>query len=261
MHPNLRKLAKRVLPPKLHNTLRALREWKDVQACFSFLGNSGLGISFKQRLGIVGRLYSISFNVESPHTQAEILKFMETILALPREKPGVIVEAGCFKGSSTAKFSLAADLAGRDLVVFDSFQGIPQNAELHENNIFGGDAVFNEGDYAGSLDEVKATVARYGRIDRCRFIKGWFDETMPAFHEPVATAYMDVDLVSSTRTCLRYLFPCMRPGAVMFSQDGHLPLVIDLLDDDQFWRTTIGCDKPALHGLRKNKLVKITKNV
>jgi O-methyltransferase len=260
MHKRVRILLKRVLPPKLHNTLRALREWRDLLACLSFLRNSGLGISFKERCGIVRRLYAISFNVESPHTQNEILRFIETILMLPRDEQGVVVEAGCFKGSSTAKFSLAADLAGRDLVIFDSFQGIPQNAEPHRNNIFGGDAVFDHGDYAGSLEEVRANVGKYGKIARCRFIQGWFDETMPAFHDPVATAYLDVDLVSSTRTCLRYLFPRMRPGAVMFSQDGHLPLVIDLLDDDQFWRTTIGCDKPMLDGLRKNKLVKITKN-
>jgi O-methyltransferase len=51
--------------------------------------------------------------------------------------PGVVVEPGCYKGSSTAKFSLIARKAGRDLVVFDSFQGIPDNAEPHEKDMYG----------------------------------------------------------------------------------------------------------------------------
>ncbi len=36
---------------------------------------------------------------------------------------------------STAKFSLAAAFAGRELVVFDSFQGLPYNNEPHDRNI------------------------------------------------------------------------------------------------------------------------------
>src|SRR5690606_19018518 len=48
--------------------------------------------------------------------------------AAPNE-PGVLVEAGCFKGGSTAKLSLLAELAGRELVVFDSFEGLPDNDE------------------------------------------------------------------------------------------------------------------------------------
>jgi O-methyltransferase len=58
--------------------------------------------------------------------------------------PGVIVEAGCYKGGSTAKFSLMAEKVNRDLVVFDSFQGIPENAEPHEKDMFGNRADFKQ---------------------------------------------------------------------------------------------------------------------
>ena len=70
----------------------------------------------------------------------EVLAYVTTILKLPKTTEGCIVECGCYKGSSTAKFSLAAKYSGRKLVVFDSFEGIPENDERHGKNIFGGPA-------------------------------------------------------------------------------------------------------------------------
>ena len=57
------------------------------------------------------------------------------------------MEAGCFKGGSTAKFSIAAKIAGRRLYVFDSFQGIPAHNEDHGRTIWGGAVAFRQGDY------------------------------------------------------------------------------------------------------------------
>ena len=199
--------------------------------------------------------------VECPHVQREVLSFAQTILSLPPDVPGVCVEAGCFKGGSTAKFSLAADLAGRELVVFDSFCGIPPNEEKHVETIFGNKSVgFAEGIYCGAIDEVKSNVTKFGRISRCRFIQGWFDDTMPHFHEPIAAAYIDVDLVSSTKTCLKYLYPLLAPGGVLYSQDAHLPLVIEVFEDDSFWENEVGCKKPRMLGLGTSKLLKVIKD-
>ena len=76
-------------------------------------------------------------------------------------------------------------------------------------------------------------VGRYGHVDACRFVRGWFEDTMPTFKEPIAAAYLDVDLVSSTQTCLKYLYPLIMPGGFLTSQDGHLPLVANVLLDWQ----------------------------
>ena len=144
-------------------------------------------------------------------------------------------------------------------MVFDSFQGLPDDRELHGRDIFGGTANFRAGEYCGSLDEVRKNVSDLGRIDACRFVEGWFDETLPGFRQPVAAAYLDVDLVRSTRTCLKHLYPRLAPGGVLFSQDGHLPLVIELLRDETFWREEVGCRPPAIEGLGRRKLVRIVK--
>jgi O-methyltransferase len=216
-------------------------------------------MALPDKLSLLSQLYLISGALESPHSQREIIAYLETILSLTPNSKGVVVEAGCYKGSSTAKFSLAADVVGKELVVFDSFQGIPANEERHERSIFGGAVSFTKGQYCGSLAEVTNNVERYGKINCCRFVPGWFDKTLPGFTETVAAIYLDVDLADSTRTCLKYLYPRLEMGGVLYSQDGHLPLVIAVFDDDEFWVREVGCRKPKINGLGKRKLIRIIK--
>jgi O-methyltransferase len=240
---------------------RALTRREDLQALKHLLARRDIEVSVAGRLRLIMKLYWITVHVQSPHTQAEILAFVEDILALPKDSPQYVVEAGCFVGSSTAKFSLAAALAGKTLVVFDSFAGIPPNEEVHDTNLSGATNLpgFKAGDWHGELEEVQSNVRRYGRIDVCEFVPGWFDDTMPQFDRPIAAAYIDVDLASSTRTCLRYLYPLLRSGGALFSQDGHLPLVVEVLGDESFWRDEVGYEPPTLEGLGGQKLVRMIK--
>lgn len=264
----MKALLKQCLPRPVYNLLRivALRsdhpldDFQDVLTCLSFL-RDGAPLSLREKSDLLERMYSVSEGgVPNNHTHTEILSYMSAILTLPQTVKGIVVEAGCYKGSSTAKFSLAADIAGRELVVFDSFQGIPENDEPDHHNIFGGMAHFEKGDYCGSIEEVRANVARLGKIDICRFIPGWFEDTMPRFNQPIAAAYLDCDLASSTRTCLKYLYPLLQPGGVLYSQDGHIPLVIKVFEDESFWRNEVKCERPYVEGLGKKKLIRIVKN-
>ena len=218
---------------------RSRRYWAD---CLNFLTDSSLNIPFSQRFSIIKRLYAITFATENiPHSQKQILEFVRAILRAPRNDNGVIVEAGCFRGISSAKFSIAAKCAGKQFYVCDSFEGLPANDEPHDKGVFGRPIEFNEGDYAATLDEVQANIERFGEIDVCHFVKGWFSDTLPLFDKPVSALYLDVDLVSSTSDCLRHLWPLMVPGAKVISQDGHIPLVVDLFHDAKFWRDEVGC--------------------
>jgi O-methyltransferase len=250
---------KKVLPTPIYSFLRLFRNWNDFPSSISFLLDDIPNVSLKDKIRIVKQLNYISLNVDSPHTQVEMLTFIRTILSLPPERNGVVVEAGCFKGSSTAKFSLATDIVGRKLVVFDSFEGIPENDEPHEKDIFGENASFKKGDYRGTLEEVRANVTRFGKINGCRFIQGWFENTMSDFKDSISAIYLDVDLASSTRTCLKHLFPLLGKGGILYSQDGHLPLVIDVFSDDDFWLKEVGCKRPSIQGLGKKKLIRIIK--
>ena len=262
----LRMFVQRVLPDKFIQKLPPflLRidhylNMKDPVCVMQFIFKNHLHISRLKRLALIWKLYKISLLIDSPHSQNEIITFMEAILGIPENHKGVIVEAGCYKGASTAKFSIAAKLAKRKMIVFDSFEGIPNHDEKHEKNIFGGSASFPKGSYCGKYSEVKKNVQRFGEIEVCEFVKGWFKDTLPFFKKKVAAAYLDVDLASSTKTCIKYLYPLLIPGGLIYSQDGHLPLVIDAIDDDNFWEQDVGVKKPNIDGLGTHKLVKIKK--
>lgn len=248
---SLRSIAHQIIPEEIYRKLRNIamsRFLRDVDC-----------ISISEKLALIDYLYTIHKNVSCPHKQEEVLQFMRAIFKVPEDMAGVVIEAGCYKGGSTAKFSLACKNKNRKLVVFDSFQGIPENSERHGNNIYGVKTKFSAGDYCGTLSEVKQNVAAYGDIAGCEFIEGWFEDTLPKFHEPVCAAYIDVDLKSSTKTCLKYIFPLLQPGGIIVSQDGHLPLVIEAFDDDNFWAEDIGVPKPKIYGLRNSKILRIIK--
>jgi O-methyltransferase len=160
------------------------------------------------------------------HSLDQILLFADAVLE--RQPGGVLVEAGSYQGASTARLSHLADMLDTRLVVFDSFQGLPPNEEPHERSISGRSirGWFRSGNLAATLDEARATVAEHGIPSRVTWVAGWFDDTLPGFTEPVAGAFLDVDLAASTRTCLNYLWPLLTERGVVVSQDGHLPLVV-----------------------------------
>ena len=247
------------VPYRLQFLVRSILDLTDVRSSVRFLLDFSLPVSFVTRLRYVGSIYRTSYRVDCAHTQSEILECAAALLSFGGSPQAVFVEAGCYKGGSAAKFSAAARLVGRDFVAFDSFEGLPANDEQHGATIQGDKPRFDEGRYRGSLEEVEANIRTYGSIESSQLVKGWFDQTMPAFSRPIAVAYLDVDLVSSTRTCLRHLYPLLEPGGSIYSQDAHLPLIIDLLRTDAFWREEVGCETPAIEGLGSRKLVRITK--
>jgi O-methyltransferase len=180
------------------------------------------------------------------------------VLRLPSAVDACIVEAGCFKGGSSAKLSLCAALTSRTLYLFDSFQGIPSNSEYqqyHDNQTI----KFETGAYSGTEEEVRRNIAKLGNLGVCRFVKGWFSETMPSFAEPIGVAYVDVDLISSTRDCLVHLYKHVVPGGAFFSQDAHLSGVAALLRDGHFWLTELQVHPPSLERLASPQLVRIRK--
>jgi O-methyltransferase len=212
----------------------------------------GVGV----RIGLVARFLRITNHVRTYHTQAEMLTVADRVLRRAGRPGPTIVEAGVGKGGGTAKLSLVARLAGGRLIACDSFRGMPPNAERHES-IYGRHTEFREGAFRGTLSLVQRTVARFGAPEVCTFVKGWFAETLPSLDVPLDVVLLDVDLVSSTRTCIRCLYPRLNPGGVVLSQDGHLAATIALLRDARFWRDELGVPPPVVRGLGTRKLIEI----
>ena len=233
---------------------------KDIPAALGFIfSGTKSPTTFGTRLVLVSRFYKISYFVDCPHTEHEMIAIARQILDLGEAVSGVIVEAGSFHGGSTAKLSLVAEMCGRPLDVFDSFEGMPDNNESHGRSIYGREHHFPKGSHAVPFEEVKGNVARYGDASRARFHKGFFSDTMPFFKEPVAAACVNVDLVGSTKDCFRNLYPLLSPGGIIISQDAHFPWIIELLKSHTFWEQEIGIKRPAMDGLGILKFVTVRK--
>ncbi len=133
--------------------------------------------------------------------------------------PGVLLECGCFKGFSSACLSHACAFLGRELVVADSFQGLPGETGAGEEG-------YRSGDFRGARQEVEANVRLFGRIERVRFVEGWFRDTLPGLADPIALLWMDVDLYASAIDVLDATWERLDPKAAIFSHE-FLPEQID----------------------------------
>ena len=230
---------------------------RDRRAALDFLAAGyPVPLPLAHRLDLLRRFLRTTNQVRTYHTQAEMLTVADRILRLAGRPGLTVVEAGSGKGGSTAKLSLVTRLAGGRLLVFDSFRGLPENDERH-HNIYGRPVHFRAGAFRGRLPSVRRTVCRFGAPEVCEFRKGWFADTLAAFDAPIDVVLLDVDLIGSTRTCVTHLFPLLRPGGVLFSQDGHLRATVALLGDASFWRDEVGVDQPRIEGLGTRKLLEI----
>src|SRR3989344_2419160 len=254
--PSIESILKKIIPKFIINAISIFYPLANIFTYSRFL-KENLGISFKEKVEIIKRAHIISKNVEGYHSQKEIFEIITEILKLSNLK-GILVEAGCWKGASTCKLSIAAKLVNKKLYVFDSFEGLPEPDKKKEGKLFL-EELYKKGLFKGSLDEVKNNVKRYGEIDNCIFIKGLFEKTMTSFDENIAVAFLDVDYASSTKICLKNLYPLIVPNGVIFSHDGHLPWVREIIFDDAFWQKEVKTKIPKITTKKNERIVRMKK--
>ena len=153
---------------------------------------------------------------------AMALKILET----PPDVDGVVLECGTWQGGSSANLSLICKLTNRKLLIYDSFQGLPETQSVDRQK-------YETGEYCGSLVTVKKNIERYGAIECCEFIEGWFDQTLPHLDSPVLLAFLDVDLELSLETCVRYIWPHLVDKGFIFIDE-----YVDLDFCSLFWSET-----------------------
>jgi O-methyltransferase len=252
-------------PGTLYRRLKSIEYalTRDRRAIWSFLfAEYPLDLSTRARLGLVSRFFETTNLVRAYHTQEEMLIVADAILRRAKKNDLTVIEAGSGKGASTAKLSLATRLAGGRLLVFDSFRGIPANEERHEH-VDGRSIIFREGAFLGRLSAVKRTVSELGAIEVCEFHKGLFEDTLPRVIPSlqIDVALLDVDLLSSTRTCIKAIYPRLAEGGVIFTTDGHLKSIIELLQSERFWREEVGVERtPTIAGLGAKKMLEIRRD-
>jgi len=168
---------------------------------------------------------------------------------------GDVVECGCYAGGSTAKLSIVAKSLGRRLLAFDSFDGLPvvDSFNLRDKHLRHSEEWVTDwtaGRYAVRLDEVRSNVSRYGEVDVCDFVQGWFSDTLSADNLPpeVGFAFTDVDIPSSARDCLVGLWPHLTDLGIYVSHDAAWIKVLQALHDRELWEDSFKSFPPIFFG-------------
>lgn len=201
------------------------------------------GMTWRRKLALVRRMRRTTRRVQTGTSYRAHVAMASRILEIPPDVEGVLVEAGCWKGGTTANLSLIADLVGRDLIVYDSFEGLPEPAP--------GDrwaSPQGTGAFRGTLDEVRRNVAEHGAIDRCTFRKGWFSDTMGEHREPIVAAFVDVDHQASMHQCLLGLWPHLWDRGYFFVDEYVRLDYCALFFSERYWRTYFDRPPPGLMG-------------
>ncbi len=155
-----------------------------------------------------------------PYTQVHPLR-QENLLRLALESeshnvPGAIVECGVLDGGTAALMAQATSGSGRDVHLFDSWQGLPTTTEKD-----GEAAAVWTGEDIGSPNRVISIMKRLDvDLKRLRLHKGWFHETFPNVEIPkIALLHIDADLYESVKICLEKWVPSLAPGGYVQIDD------------------------------------------
>ncbi len=139
--------------------------------------------------------------------------------------PGDVVECGTARGGSAALMGLTLKQLGaseRTLWVFDTFEGLPPpTADDPDFEI----AKLHTGTCLGTIEEVTASFQRLAILDRTKFIKGLFQDTLCATNVGnIAVLHIDGDWYGSVKACLENLYDKVAEGGVI------------QIDDYGFWK-------------------------
>lgn len=234
-----------------YNLLRFLSQpwWTVVVLLAANLGKD-YNIGLLTKLGLVRKMWRNSHQPGSASVFFEHVFMVVRLLETPKALAGNVAEFGCYKGLSTASLSLACALTGRRLIVFDSFEGLPEPDQFVHH--LGTDAVvpYKRGQYAGTLEEVRSNVLRFGDPTVCEFVKGYFDDTLPTRNvsERFVLIFEDADLPQSVRSVLKGAWKKLQPGGYFFCHEARDREVVDLFFDQAWWAENLQERAPGFMG-------------
>ena len=127
-----------------------------------------------KRLYLLQRFIAVDWNVVHGHRPAEINVICGYMVSKGKTTTeSVFVEAGCWNGGSSAKFSILCELFGYKLHIYDSFQGVKPIAP---SELIPGDYDYS-GEYKATSEVVVSNISKYGHLEVCTLHPGWFSDT------------------------------------------------------------------------------------
>jgi hypothetical protein len=201
------------------------------------------GLTWAKKFALARKMYRNTRRVPTLTSYKAHLAMAVKLLEVSPKVDGVVVECGCYLGGSTANLSLICDIVGRDLYVYDSFEGLPaadpRDKYANENT---------EGFLKADLDMVTDNVRRLGVIERCTFKKGWFSDTLPEHDRPIVMCFLDVDYQASLHECILNLWPHLTRQGYVFIDEYVFADYCALFYSEKFWQTYFQRTPPGLLG-------------
>jgi O-methyltransferase len=200
-------------------------------------------LTWPRKIRLAYRMWRTTREVFTGTSYKAHLAMAVKLLEIPPDVEGAVVECGCYLGGSTANLSLACDVVGRELIVYDSFEGLPPPTA---NDKYAKDEA--TGFLRAELDVVTENVRRFGAVERCSFREGWFSDTLPQHTEPVVLAFLDVDYQASLDDCIRNLWPHLTDRGYVFIDEYVLTDYCALFWSERYWKTHFDTTPPGLIG-------------
>lgn len=219
------------------------------QFVYSDVGFS-YGLSVSDKVAIVNKFKNNVLNIPSGTPYIFHIIMANEILQIPKDKEGDIIECGCWKGASTANLSIIADIVGRKLWVCDSFEGLPHDENLLHLSIHSqAKGKYHKGDWVGSIEEVKQNIEKFGVTESCKFVKGYYKTSLKTIsNNKYVFAFLDVDLVSSTKECLIHIWPLLEDDCKIYSDDASDLAIAKIFFNDVFWSENFRTNAPGFVG-------------
>ena len=156
--------------------------------------------------------------------------------SLPRSK-GAVVECGCWCGGSTANLSLVCDIVGRQLIVYDSFEGLPPPEARRPVREGRGDRHAQGRPRAGQGQRAPV------RGDRALHVpQGLVQGHAPDHTEPIVALLPRRRLAGEPRTIACYLWPHLTDQGYVFIDEYVLTDYCALFWSERYWRDLLRHD-------------------
>lgn len=202
-----------------------------------------------RRIGLGFRFwYNFSRMTSGTNWRAHLVIAMRLLETSPDVK-GCVVECGCWKGGASVNLSRVCAIVGRELKIYDSFEGLPppKPGDLIAERSFSNG--FVAGVFGGALEEVQANLAKFGAPEACSYYKGWFEETLPHHEGDVVLAFWDVDHYSSLHDCLLNLWPHIVDKGYLFMDEYREVEYCSVFYSEKYWEKYFDCAPPGLIGI------------
>lgn len=165
--------------------------------------------------GDFGKYYALA----APRTlvSADRCYVLWTLLRQALKLSGDIWECGVYKGGTAAMMAAVlrdSPLAGKKLLLFDTFQGMPETDSLRD--------LHRKGDFDDTSAE--AVRAYVGADDFCILRPGFIPETFQGLESAtIALAHIDLDIYKSILDCLNFVWPRLTVGGFLIFDDYGFP--------------------------------------